>query len=109
MDDVLISRAAAIAWFFRPYSNEESYSNMDVKRALEALPAVDARPVIRGYWKGWTSTHWNKRYTANGDPEYIEHTYYSCSNCRRRTVIRENYCPTCGAQMFKEDLDADMP
>jgi len=46
MDD-LISRAAAIAWFFRPYSNEESYSNLDVERALKAIPAVDAAPVVR--------------------------------------------------------------
>ena len=53
MDD-LISRAAAIAWFFRPYSNEESYSNLDVERALKAIPAVDAVPVVRcsecKYW-----------------------------------------------------------
>lgn len=43
----LISREAAIAWFFRPYSNEKYYSNLDVKRALKAIPAVDAVPVIR--------------------------------------------------------------
>lgn len=41
----LISRTAAINWFFRPYSNEESYSNLDVERALKAIPAVDAIPV----------------------------------------------------------------
>ena len=41
----LISREAAIAWFFRPYSNEESYSNLDVWRALKAIPAVEAIPV----------------------------------------------------------------
>ena len=46
MDD-LISRAAAIAWFFRPCSNEEYYSNLDVERALKAIPTVDAVPVVR--------------------------------------------------------------
>ena len=39
MDD-LISRAV-----FRPYSNEEYYSNLDVERALKAIPTVDAIPV----------------------------------------------------------------
>ena len=43
----LISRDAAIAWFFRPYSNEECYSNIDVERALEKMPAVDAVVVVR--------------------------------------------------------------
>lgn len=46
----LISRDAAIAWFFRPYSNEECYSNIDVERALEKMPAVDAAPVVHGQW-----------------------------------------------------------
>lgn len=57
MDD-LISRTAAIAWFFRPYSNEESYSNLDVEKALNAIPAVDAAPIIRcascKWWNGST-------------------------------------------------------
>lgn len=43
----LISRDAAIKWFFRPYSNEEYYSNLDVERALNAIPTVDAVPVVR--------------------------------------------------------------
>ena len=36
----LISRQAAIDYFFRPYSNEESYSNIDIERALKALPSA---------------------------------------------------------------------
>ncbi len=36
-----ISRKAAIKWFYRPYSNEESYSNVDVERALKSLPVAD--------------------------------------------------------------------
>ena len=56
----LISRDAAIAWFFRPYSNEECYSNIDVERALEKMPAVDAVVVVRckdcKYWKDQSAT-----------------------------------------------------
>lgn len=40
----LISRQDAIAYFFRPYSNEELYSNIDIEKALNALPsAPDSR------------------------------------------------------------------
>lgn len=53
-------------------------------------------------WEGWTSTHWSKRCDSNGDPIYTEHTYYKCSYCGRRTVVRENFCPNCGAVM--EDM-----
>ena len=53
-------------------------------------------------WEGWTSTHWSKRCDSNGDPIYTEHTYYQCSYCGRRTVVRENICPNCGAVM--EDM-----
>ena len=43
--DELISRNEAIKWFFRPYSNEESYSNLDVERALKAIPTIPAIPI----------------------------------------------------------------
>ena len=76
----------------------------DAIHAIEDMEAVDAAPVVHGYWKGWTATHWNKRYNDYGDPEYVEHTYYSCSKCRRRTVIRENHCPNCGAKNTESGL-----
>ena len=52
-----------------------------------------------GRWKGWTATHWTKQYDANGAPIYSEHTYYECSYCGRKTAIKENFCPNCGAVM----------
>lgn len=84
----LISRAAAIAWFFRPYSNEESYSNLDVERALKAIPAVDAAPVVHGRWV-----------YEHGDPAMIP-----CSVCGYQVFRYNNthYCPNCGAKMDGE-------
>lgn len=91
--DDLISRAAAIAWFFRPYSNEESYSNLDVERALKAIPAVDAAPVVHARWHE----------LKDGTEE--------CTNCLGLCPHEENYngdvifnfgceyCPWCGAKM----------
>ena len=66
----LISRKAAIEWFFRPYSNEESYSNLDVERALNAIPAVDAAPVVHARW---VKVH--GYCTPGGDP------VWRCSEC----------------------------
>ena len=34
------------------------------------------------------------------NPIYREGVVYYCSNCCRKTVIRENYCPSCGAKMI---------
>lgn len=93
----LISRNEAIKWFFRPYSNEESYSNLDVERALKAIPAVDAAPVAHGRWI---------KMTGMMPPEY--HGHYECSECQwhmkglRNSWTREEemtYCPNCGAKM----------
>lgn len=61
MDD-LISRSEAIKWFFRPYSNEEYYSNLDVRRALNAIPTAPAISIewlqtkMRGYASALKST-----------------------------------------------------
>lgn len=51
--------------------------------------------------------HWTKRYEDNGDPEYKYHNEYVCSICRRRTIVKENFCPTCGAKMDGERRDDD--
>lgn len=42
----LISRQEAIEYFFRPYSNEELYSNVDIEEALKAIPSADAVEVV---------------------------------------------------------------
>lgn len=66
---------------------------------IDAQPTIEAEPVRHAHWNGWTATHWTKKYDNNGDPIYTEHTYYQCSECRRRTVIRSAYCPACGSKM----------
>ena len=84
----LISRNAAIKWFFRPYSNEESYSNLDVERALKAIPTVDAVPVVHGMW-------------IDENPDDFLDPRMRCSICRviASPLIKWRYCPNCGAKM----------
>lgn len=71
----------------------------DARIAIQAMVPVDAVPVVHGRWKGYNVPHWTKRYDDNGDPEYKYYAEYVCSICRRRTIIKENYCPNCGAKM----------
>lgn len=99
----LISRAAALnaidCWHIDFNSMDGSKVQTDCWRTIKELPAVDALPVKHGRWKGYNVPHWTKRYEENGDPEYKYHAEYVCSICRRRTIIKENYCPNCGAKM----------
>lgn len=55
-------------------------------------------PVRHGRWEGYS----HSRYCGIddfGDPIYKDGVVYYCSVCRRRTVIKERYCPNCGADM----------
>lgn len=71
---------------------------------IDEAPTVDAVPVRHGRWEG----HSHSSYCgidADGEPVYRDGVVYYCSNpkCRRKTVIKENYCPNCGAKMDLED------
>jgi hypothetical protein len=77
------------------YDGFLSYS----KTQIDAQPTVDARPTEHGEWISYTSTYWTKKYDADGEPEYKEYIFYVCKNCRRKTVIKENFCPKCGLDM----------
>ena len=61
-------------------------------------------PVRHGRWDAYT----HSRYCGidkYGEPIYRDGTVYYCSNpkCRRKTVVKENFCPSCGAKMDLED------
>ena len=68
------------------------------KEALDlAIKALEAQPK-KGKWKGYT--HYAYHGTDDmGEPIWREVIVYHCSECKRRTVIKENYCPNCGAKM----------
>lgn len=72
--------------------------------AINRTPAADVEPVRHGRWEGYT----HSRYCGNdeyGNPVFRDGVVYYCSNpkCRRKTVIKENFCPSCGAKMDLED------
>lgn len=107
-----ISRKAAVDAFFpvdpendgsdgtTPVYLEQNYSNNEIESILWEVPAADVEPVRHGRWEG----HSHSRYCgidADGEPVYRDGVVYYCSNpkCRRKTVVKENFCPNCGAKM----------
>lgn len=69
---------------------------------IQALPAEDVAPVVHGRWGGWTTPAF---YGMDdfGEPIYRDATFYRCSKCDRKSVIKEKYCPNCGAKMDLEE------
>lgn len=70
---------------------------------LSRLPAADVAPVVHAKWEGWTASAF---YGLDdlGEPIYRDAIFYRCSICRRKSVIKEKFCPNCGAKM---DLEED--
>ena len=73
----------------------------DFKKAIKKMPEAiiaDVAPVRHERWEGYS----HSRYCGVddfGDPIYKDGVVYYCSKCRRKTVIKERYCPNCGAKM----------
>lgn len=101
-----ISREAALEWFSAfAHMCEESIPTETVLEDLKgAIPDADVEPVRHGRWEGYTYGRFFGR-DEFGEPIYRDGTVWHCSNprCRRKTVVRENYCPSCGAKMDLED------
>lgn len=75
---------------------------------IDSVLPADVEPVRHGRWEGYI----HSRYCGMdeyGEPVYRDGTVYYCSNpkCRRKTVVKENYCPNCGAKMDLEDETDD--
>ena len=64
------------------------------------LPAADVAPVVHSYWEGYSCSQYMGTDEC-GEPKWRDNRFYVCHNykCRRKTVIKSNYCPNCGAKM----------
>ena len=80
----------------------------NIQKVLNSVPTADVEPVRHGRWEGYT----HSRYCGideYGEPIFRDGIVYYCSNpkCRRKTVIKENYCPNCGRKMDLEGENND--
>ena len=63
----------------------------DVILEIDPAPAVDAVEVVHG--------HWIVLHFMTEPWQLSLHDKYVCSECKKITWSRHNYCPNCGAKM----------
>lgn len=66
------------------------------------VTTADVQEVRHGYWKGYTRSAFHS-VDEIGNPVYRDVNVWQCSECNRKSVIKENYCPCCGARMDGKD------
>ena len=69
---------------------------------VEKAPTADVRPERHGEWKGYTTSAFHG-FDDFGEPIYRDVNVWVCSECNRRSVVKERFCPNCGAKMDGKD------
>lgn len=66
---------------------------------IKSIPAANVSPVQRGEWIGVDTSYWRWYHDT---ARTVFSKSFRCSECGRKTIIREKFCPSCGAKMDKE-------
>lgn len=72
--------------------------NSSIADIINEQPTADVQPVAHAEWIGFTRSAF-LCCDHTGEPIYRDTTVWKCSHCSRNTVVRDNYCPNCGARM----------
>ena len=83
-------------------ANCENCIKSDVCKYYESKSTVACErysaSVLHGHWKGYiTSAFYGC--DDEGEPIYRDANFNVCSECGRKTVVKEKFCPNCGAKM----------
>lgn len=72
--------------------HNRSFYPVCVRRAIEAAPTIEAKPVVHREWKAVPSS------------DMVTGKAYECSECRKMRFgsFKPNFCPNCGADMRGE-------
>lgn len=70
----------------------------------DGVDAADVEPVRHGRWEAVDSSYCRRTLSS---VETVFCRTYRCSSCGRRTAVKGNYCPNCGARMDVEGENND--
>lgn len=82
---------------------EHNQKAAEDRLAQQAENLKSWEPVRHECWEEYSTSRFCG-FDESRDPIYRDGSVYLCSNprCRRKTVIKEKYCPSCGAKMDRE-------
>lgn len=75
------------------------YCTEDV--SIMSIPSADVRPVVHGTLMESETNAFFGHY-KDGEPIFRDVKTYWCNKCGRGTIVKENFCPRCGACMMEE-------
>ena len=73
----------------------------ELENALNRIPAADVAPVQHGEWISVDTSYWRWYHDT---ARTVFSKSFRCSECGRKTIIREKFCPSCGTKMDKEKV-----
>lgn len=97
MTKEFIERGALIA----RYDAEHVGPPGRARELMATAPAADVVEVRHGRWIVFYSAPWKPKHSGEIP---VFRKSYKCSECCRRTIIAENYCPNCGAIMDNDEV-----
>lgn len=84
--------------------DKQDWTSRNVCTLLIGAPTIDAVPVVRGEWLEFVGSAYHG-VDDDGEVKWRDVSIFHCDKCGRKTVVKENFCPSCGADMREEEQD----
>ncbi len=84
------------------------YAIRYISNKVEDIPAANVRPERHSHWHEYESCVFMGRYGKDGEPIFQDRKTFMCVKCGRNTIIKETFCPSCGAKMDGTNQKGDI-